>query len=833
MTESDRWQRLESILDAALDRDPSEWRAVLDETCGSDPELRGEVERLLGHLVSARGFLESPPAASAAALIAEARASARNDEGRRVGAYRLLRQIGRGGMARIFLAERADGEFEHQAAIKLLRPGFDSAIDQDRFRAERQILAALNHAHIARLLDGGVTDDGLPYLVLEHVAGQPIDRFCEEHELTVRQRLELFLTVVDATQFAHRNLVVHRDLKPSNIFVTAEGEVKLLDFGLAKLLEPGLSREFRSTSQTGHRWMTPDYAAPEQIRGESVTTLTDVYQLGAVLYELLTGAVPFAGHKKSLHELEHSVLHDEPALPSSRESQLHGDLDAIVMKALRKEPDERYASAQELGDDIRRHLSGHPVLARRQTAGYRARRFMRRHRLGFAAALAILILLSAYAVTVTVQRERVRSALAEAKLGALRAEQVTDFLLGLFEASDRGQAFADSVTARELLNRGIARAGELTGQPELHAQMLDAIGRIAMQLDDNTQAKVVLEQALSLRRGVLGDNHLDVAMTRSNLADALFDLRDLNGSIALRRETLAILRRTLGDKDPHTLKTLYMLATTLHTAGDYDAANPLLDEWMAAVSTLPPEFSAERGEQLLFMGVNLGYRGDLDRGVQVLREALAVQRAVYGERHVNTALALREIGGFLRTQGKLAEAEPLQRQAVDLMRSAYPNGHKDLTIALTFFGHTLARMSRFDEAEAVYREAIAVQRRVYGDDRGEAAAPMEALGNLYRTRGMYELAVPTHREAVRLFRQLYGDSSLMTVRGRVYLGDALRGLGSLGEAEAMLLACYETLRDAGSFGTTARRLAIESLVKLYEAQGRAQEAAKYRALKES
>jgi serine/threonine protein kinase len=385
-----RWRQMQEVLDVALESDPASWPSILDESCSADPELRREVEALLARLGTAEGFLDSPPAALAAALVAEAReqSSAETYEDRRIGPYRIVRQIGRGGMARVFLAERADGHFEQRVALKLLRPGLDSEIDQERFRAERQILASLNHAHIARLLDGGVTGDGQPYLVLEHVEGQPIDVFCEQRALSVRQRLELFLTVAGATQAAHRSLVVHRDLKPSNILVSVDGVVKLLDFGLAKLLEPGVGSDRSPATRTGQRWMTPEYAAPEQIRGEPITTLTDVYQLGAVLYQLLTRQLPFAACRHPVANLEAAVLQEDPAPPSAVVATanaehgrlLRGDLDAIVLKAMRKEPEERYGSPDELARDIGRHLRGEPVLAQRQTAAYRARRFVRRHR---------------------------------------------------------------------------------------------------------------------------------------------------------------------------------------------------------------------------------------------------------------------------------------------------------------------------------------------------------------------------------------------------------------------------------------------------------------------
>jgi serine/threonine-protein kinase len=319
--DSEYWRKVERVLDVALESDPSSWKSVLDDACGGDVALRAEAENLLSRYTSARSYLASPPVISAAALVAEAHEAAAGEtvEGRRIGAYRLVRQIGRGGMSRVYLAARADGAFEQQVALKVLRPGLDAEIDRNRFRAERQILATLDHPHIARLLDGGITDDGAPYLVLEHVDGQPIDAYCNEQSLDVAARLRLFVDVADATQHAHRRLVVHRDLKPSNIFVTRDGAVKLLDFGLAKLLEADSRTDAPAlATHTANRWMTPEYAAPEQVRGESVTTLTDVYQLGAVLYQLLAGVPPFGHRLASVHELEERVLRHEPPRPRRR-----------------------------------------------------------------------------------------------------------------------------------------------------------------------------------------------------------------------------------------------------------------------------------------------------------------------------------------------------------------------------------------------------------------------------------------------------------------------------------------------------------------------------------
>jgi Tol biopolymer transport system component len=420
--DAERWRRVEKVLDAALACEPSQWRAVLDARCGDDAELRREVESYLGRVGAAESFLATPPVAVAALLVAEGQEAASGNRyvGRRIGSYRVVRQVGRGGMARVFLAERADGEFAQHVALKLLRAGFDSDVDVERFRAERQILASLNHPNIARLLDGGVTDDGLPYLVLEYVEGEPIDRFCVSHALGTRGRLELLLEVADAVQYAHERSIVHRDLKPSNILVSsADGEVKLLDFGLARMLEEGVTGEAPPT-RTGHRWMTPEYAAPEQVRGSAITPRTDVYQLGAVLYQLLSGHTPFASRDGTLHELEMAALGQDP---EPLGGEFGGDIDAIVLKALRKAPADRYETAGELAADIRRHLTGYPVVARRPTLGYRARRFTARHRTQVTAAVVVALVLGASVAAAVAARRGVPRADRDAELVRTLEEQ--------------------------------------------------------------------------------------------------------------------------------------------------------------------------------------------------------------------------------------------------------------------------------------------------------------------------------------------------------------------------------------------------------------------------
>src|SRR5215470_5019015 len=407
MSDAAGWPLVKDVFQAALDRPPEERAAFLDSACAGDDALRREVESLLVAQREAGAFLSRPAALPAPPEL----------EGRRVGPYRVLGPIGRGGMGVVYRAVRDDDVFRKTVALKVVAGGA-SAEHLRRLAHERQILGRLQHPNIATILDGGTTDEGQPYLVMEYVEGEAIDAYCAARGLGTRERLEMFRTVCSAVQYAHQNLVVHRDLKPQNVLVTPDGQPKLLDFGIAKLLAAGVDPDETPTA-TLLPMMTPEYASPEQVRGEAVTTASDVYSLGVVLYELLTGARPYSVRTGSLQEIVRVVCDTQPAVPSAAAPQAHGvrgDLDTIVLKALRKEPARRYASAQELADDLRRYLEGRPVLARKDTVGYRVGKFVGRHRVGVAAAALVAASLVGGLVT-TLRQARI------AEANRLRAER--------------------------------------------------------------------------------------------------------------------------------------------------------------------------------------------------------------------------------------------------------------------------------------------------------------------------------------------------------------------------------------------------------------------------
>jgi eukaryotic-like serine/threonine-protein kinase len=595
----EQWQSVRKILEQALELAPEDCARFLDESCSGDPELRAEVESLLAANEQASGDFLTGKALDYASEMAGDPAPGDTLQGRRIGAYQVLEEIGHGGMGTVYRAVRADDQFRKQVAIKVVRGGLGDEFAIQRFRAERQILANLDHANIARLLDGGATEDGRPYVVMEYIQGQSIDDYADSHKLSVRERLELFRTVCSAVAFAHQRLVIHRDIKPGNILVTQDAEPKLLDFGIAKILDDEPRTDGSEATVTMVRLMTPEYASPEQVRGELVTTATDVYSLGVVLYALLTGRRPYRVTSRSPHDIVQAVLETEPEKPSTavnraedktaeavsrtREGspeklrrRLRGDLDNIVLKALRKEPERRYASVEQFSEDIRRHLEGLPVSARPVTLAYRGSKFVRRHRWAvIAAGLAVLALLGGLAATMReayiarIERQRAEQRFTDVRrLANSLLFEVYDAIENLPGATPARKILVDR--ALQYLDKLAAEArGDLSLQREL-ASAYERVGDVqggfrSSNLGDTAGFMASYRKALAIREAVLRgepdsvDAQRELLRTHGRMSDALMASGDLKGSIEQLRQLLPIAEK-LSAADPSNLTNRRNLA---------------------------------------------------------------------------------------------------------------------------------------------------------------------------------------------------------------------------------------------------------------------------------
>ncbi len=876
--DADRWQRLAEVLDAALARDPNDWPEVLDAACLGAPDLHREAQQLLERVDDARRFLTTPPSNIAAAIVAQADEATGSAPGRRIGAYSIVREIGRGGMSRVLLARRADGQFEQHVALKLLRPGLDSAVDHARFRAERQIVASLNHPNIARLLDGGLTDGGQPFLVLEFVDGQPIDAYCDAHALSVRRRVELFLMVAGATQYAHRNLIIHRDLKPSNIFVAADGSVKLLDFGLAKLLEPGARRrDDASAPNTVAHWMTPEYASPEQIRRHPVTTLTDVYQLGVVLYRVLSGRLPFSASSGDLPELEAAVLESDPPSPSAaaadpaRAKALAGDLDAIVLKAIRKEPDERYASVDALADDLRRYLSGHAVRARRGSPWYRARRLVRRHRVEAVATLGISVSLLIGAGVAVTQARRAATQRDLAAAASRESESVTAFLMGLFETSDPAGARGDTLTAQELVRRAAARAEKLEEHPLAQARMLDVTARLYSGLGQYAKASEMFARALTIERASGAGQTAEAASTLNELSVELTRLGRYVAADSAAREALRIQMEALGPGHPSLAVTLHRIASVAIYRGQLAVADTFSRRALALRErSLGPDDSLT-AESHLLLGATLRYEGRSAEAEREMRAALAVAERTLGpdNRHLADALieiaylldedrhdyagaepyyrraleirrlrfgdsdpmvgaTLSDISEFLSRRGEDSAAVAISRQALDVIRRAYGAEHPNVASFMGSLATTERNAGRLDEAASLYRDAIAMDRRLRGSDHENVAGLEVGLARLLVDRHDFSQAERTVQDAIRIRRHLGNSGSPGTAYAEGVLGMVLTHQARYAEADSVLRESLRTLERQVGRGQRDVREVYGWLADLDDALGRSDDAARHR-----
>jgi serine/threonine-protein kinase len=678
----------------------------------------------------------------------------------RIGPYRVVREIGRGGMGTVFLAERADGGFAQTVALKIMRLGVGTGVADDeelvgRFLQERQILARLEHPNVARLIDGGFTPDGRPYFAMEYVEGEPITAYCDRLQLDIDARLELFEGVCDAVLYAHQHLIVHRDLKPSNTLVAASGRVKLLDFGIAKLLDEAPVASF---TRVGGSALTPAYAAPEQIRGERVTTATDVYALGAMLYELLTGRrsleVPSGG---TTLELERAICERDPEPPSAAASsdrlarRLRGDLDTIVLRALEKEASRRYPSVDALLEDLRRHRGGLPILARPAGTAYRVRKFVSRHRVAVAAGVLVMLSLVAGLVG-TAWQARVASR------EAAKAREISRFLTGTFEVADPARANPADITARELLDRGAARIdAELAANPDVQASMMALLGRLYRQLGVYPKAQPLLERAVALQRSMYGERSAEVAATLAELAGLSQDQGRPEEAVRLHQEALAIRREVLGPTHPDVGTSLRDLATVLRTAGKHERAEALQREALVIHRNHYGPAHSEVASDLTGLGSILRERGQLAAAVTTLRQALELSTRLLGTDHLETNTVMNNLAIALTNSGEFAEAERLYRQVLAFDQRRLGEQHPNTATVRNNLASVLRDRGEHAEAERLYRAVLDYDRRELGPRHPYTATVLYNLGTVLHLQGRHGEAERCFDEALLVFREVYGN----------------------------------------------------------------------------
>ena len=786
--------------------------------------------------------------------------------GDRIGHYRVLHTLGVGGMGEVFLAERADAEFEQKVAIKVVHGGTFARAVNSRIKIERQILAQLDHPNIAHLLDGGSLPDGTAYIVMEYVDGIPIDAFCDSNRLDIQARLKLFQTVCAAVHYAHQNLIVHRDLKPSNILVTAAGVPKLLDFGIAKILDDRQRGQHTlAVTHADMRVMTPDHASPEQIRGQSITTSSDVYVLGVLLYKLLAGVGPFVIPSMRLTDIERAICEKDPQLPShaidigeldaaniaearnttpSRlRRTLSGDLDNIVLMAMRKEPERRYGSSQQMAGDIQRYLEGKPVMARRDTMSYRSAKFVRRHWLPVTVSVSVLFLILAFATTTYVQslriaaeRDRVAEQSAAAERERTRAEEVSSFLVNLFKLSDPQENRGNQVTARELLDSGAKRlqAG-LQGQPATKAALLGTVGAVYDSLGQYKEALPILTESLSLQPQIHDKSRI---ATLLELGRAHWNAGDLTGAEAPLQEALHLSQDNYGAASQESGRSLWALAQLRNQQGQLAEAkqlyshsldilentsapatdiSALLDDlaqiysseqqWALAKQTYERALEIDRrvlgddhprvAMRLNNLAVVAQHIGDLKLAEALFRDAIRRDERAYGDQHPETGTARGNYGLLLQREGRLSEAEPLLRSALDIQLKLYGPDNYNVGYARVSLAMLLHDEGNLPESETEFRQALAIYDKSLPANHQYRAAALMHFARLLVDRDKPEEALSLSMQSIAIWTTTSSSSGPRTAQAHAVHAYALERLHRPREADAELETAVPILLKTG------------------------------------
>ncbi len=859
---ADRWLILSPYLDEALELPTAERAAWLASVGGRDAALADDLRAMLAEqdLVQESGFLEG-------AVLAPGLAQAQPLAGQVLGAYRLVSLIGQGGMGSVWLAERCDGRFEGRAAVKLLNVGLMGPEGKGRFRREGTLLARVRHPSIAHLVDAGVSEAGQPYLVLEYVDGKRIDQYCDEHSLGVEARLRLFLDVLEAVAHAHANLVVHRDIKPANVLVSTDGQVKLLDFGIAKLIQRDSTwgandpAGSRSITLDGKTALTPEFAAPEQLSGGDVTTATDVYALGVLLYVMLSGQHPAGRALQSPATLIKAIVDTEPprvsdAVVAATEPQeeltrhasrcgttpgrlrraLRGDLDTIVAKALKKAPAERYGSVSAFAEDVSRLLRQEPISARPDSIWYRAHRFVQRHATAVAASAGVVLLVAGLTADHTrrlaAERDRAQR---EADKAAKVSEALTALLIGADPIAT--SSTREGLTVRRLLDAGAERVQNgLRGEPEAEAEIFTVLGRIYRRFGMYDKAQQLLEQATASAQVVFGAEHVRVAQALNDLGALLTERGDYATAEQYLQRALAMRRKLLGSEHADVAVTLVELGRVYQDLGLGGRSEPLQREALAIRRKVLGEEDRETAVSLSGLASVMRLNGDLDSAELLLWHTLELNRKTRGEGNPNTGTTLHDLGLIAAQRGDYASAQSLFEQAMETHRASLGDQHPYQATTLNNLAHIWSAQGQYDRAASALTEALDMALPVLGKDHQLVGIYTLNLAQVQLARQQPREAEALAREGLRIRSMAPG---LIPSRRRTLLEDdwSIGGAKSLLgatliaqrryiEAEPLLLDARRELESVPSPRAQDLELTRSRLSDLYAATGKRETAAK-------
>ncbi len=863
-----RWERIQALFHEVADLPGPAQRAFLEVECRDDPALMAEVLGLLEEDARGDSLLDRNVAHVAGQVLEQGIPPALLDQD--FGPYRMKQVLGEGGMGVVYLAERED--LGSVAAIKILRDAWLSPDRRERFASEQRTLAQLNHPSIARLYDASTLPDGTPWFVMEYVEGVPLTQFCEEHASSIPERLRLFRAVCEAVEHAHRHLIVHRDLKPSNILVKPDGSVKLLDFGIAKQLD-SLEGPVDRT-RTGLRLMTPAYAAPEQILGEPVGIHTDIYTLGVVLYELLTGRLPFDLANRTPSEAEAVVVEQRPERPSAAAKEKSvsrrawADLDVLCLTAMHIEPQRRYRTVEALIRDIDHYLAGEPLEARPDTFGYRLGKYVRRNWRPVSAATASFIVVVGLVVFYTVRLATARNA---AVAEAARTQRIQHFMLNLFQGGEEAVGPADSLRVVTLVDRGVRDAQGLDGEPAVQAELYETLGSIYQKLGKLDRADSLLRTALAQRRALFGSDHAETAKSLVALGSLRVDQAEYKEAEGLIREGLEMSKRQLRPGHPAIASATVALGQALEESGQYQEGIKVLEQAVRLRSAAGGTPTAELAASMRELANTHFYAGHLAVADSLDRLVLALTRKLNGERHPLVAEDLINLGAVQQEWGHYKEAEQYYRQALDITQAFYGPNHYKTAAGLTVLGRALrfepqgndeaARLfeqalvirervfgkvhpqvastlnemggvalarNRFAEAEVLARRVLAIYRTVYGGKHAFTGVGVSNLASVYVAQQQYARAEPLYREAIEIFTESQGAEHLNTGIARIKLGRTLLRQRRYAEAVRETLAGYEILAKRTDRGVSWLVDARKDLVVAYDSLGQPEKAAKFR-----